>query len=392
MRHVVLLDLATGEARILVEEAYNPRWSDTGHLLFTRQDTLLAAPFDPSVSLEVGGPVAISRGLRSGEATGGAFELAATGSLAYLPGGVTGQNRELAYLDGDRLESWPGERRAYVRDLEASPDGKHVSVTILNPNGLWEIWVSEIERPGLRRLVAEPGRDCNQAVWSHDSTRLAYLIEGQEDDGGVHVRSLDGSEPPRMAVSRADLGRNIHATSFSADGRYLLVDRHASEGDRIVTIDLHDPEAEPRTLVDGAGQGAVSWNGQWLAYTSDATGRREVYLRRLGPDLDLGPEFPVTTVGAGGPAWLKEAGALRLSYSHQNERHVVTVGTGSRITISEPENITPASEIRSRLRSSTWLPDGRRLVLLEGLDEAPADRIHVVLNWTQELAARMGSR
>ncbi len=391
-RRISVVNVDTGEARILVENGYNPRWSPTGHLLFSRQDTILAASFNPSVSLDVGGPVSISSGLRTRyEWNGGSFQISASGSLAYLPGGVIGSNRELAYLKEGELQSWAGERRTYIRDLEVSPGGKQFSVTMGNPNGLFEVWISEIDRPRLRRFAAEPGKDCGGAIWSHDSTRLAYSVRGQGDEGGVYVRNVDGPEPPQLVLARERKGDNIHPSSFSADGKRLLIDRHGSSETQILVRDLDEPEGEAKALLTDAWMGKVSWDGRWLVYTSDASGRNEIYIRSLGPDLATGPEVPVTTTQAGNGRWLKEEGPLRLSYRSQRENHIVTINTESGVTVSVPESMDSSKELRERVRSGDWLPDGRTFVLLTGEDEKRPDEIRIVLNWVEELKARMGS-
>jgi hypothetical protein len=229
------------------------------------------------------------------------------------------------------------------------------------------------------------------AIWSHDSTQLAYSVTGQGNEGGVYVRNIEGSAPPRLVFPRGQNDGRFHAASFTADDKRLLIDQHGNPASKILVRDLDDPEGAAEPLLTNAWRGPISWDGRWLAYMSDSSGRNELYIRSLTPDMTLGPEIPIIAETVRGLRWLKQDGPLRLSYSNERGMHVVTIDTESGVSISSPEVLPTTRELEERIIDGDWLPDGRSFVIVRGEDEEPADEIRIVLNWVEELKTRTGS-
>jgi serine/threonine-protein kinase len=92
---ISVVSLSTGEQRVLVEGSGNPRFASSGHLVFPRDGSLLAVPFDPERLEPTGAPVPVLAGVASLEGPA-LFDLADDGTIAYVPGPI--QTRHAATL------------------------------------------------------------------------------------------------------------------------------------------------------------------------------------------------------------------------------------------------------------------------------------------------------
>jgi dipeptidyl aminopeptidase/acylaminoacyl peptidase len=357
----------------------------------------LAVPFDRRQLKVVGGPVAIEDGLRTGTVWGGAgFDVSDTGTLVHLSGGVLGANRRLQLISPDgTIEPWNDEPRAYVSDLQVSPDGRRFAVTIVNPRALYEIWGSEIDRPILRKLVAEPGADCNRAVWNHDGSLLAYTMSGESAQEGLFVLEVDGAAEPRLLAKRESRTVSGFPLSFSPDGTWLLGQVSSAGKDDLVLVRVDDGHgdgpAEPLLLIENARGGSISPDGRWIVYSSSLSGRPELYLREFRADGSVGREIPVTTTGAGGGGWFKQEQPLKLGYIADDGAYAVELRTEPAVDFSTPERFGWVTEFLPKVVGFDVLPDGRFLAILKGEEEEDPEEIRVVLNWFEELERKLAA-
>ena len=129
---IVAERLDTRERTILIEGGSDARYVPTGHLVYVRGGTLMAAPFDLD-RLEAGAPVAVVEGvMQPTEITGAAFVgLSELGGLVYVPGTFQATDRTLVWMDrqAGRAEPLPLPSRPYTR-VSLSPDGQQVAVEI----------------------------------------------------------------------------------------------------------------------------------------------------------------------------------------------------------------------------------------------------------------------
>ncbi|MEK7315609.1 MAG: hypothetical protein AAB011_05475, partial [Candidatus Eisenbacteria bacterium] len=152
-QEIAVLDLKSGKAKMLLSDAGSPRYATTGHLLFSRQSTLFAVPFDLG-NLEVkGSPVAVLEGLQIAAAwSHGSFDVTENGTLLYPPGGFTGKDRRLVMLDAEgRSTDWSSERLPFEVGAIASPDGLKAGSVVATASGIYEIWISERGGSAARR-------------------------------------------------------------------------------------------------------------------------------------------------------------------------------------------------------------------------------------------------
>ncbi len=189
-----------------------------GHLLYARDRTVVAQPFDAKGLRFTGEAVPV------GEAVGffanfgyAAFTASDNGLFAYQSGGAGGLS-QLAWFDrtGKQLETVGAPADYYPARL--SRDGRRVAASIGDPQtGRQDIWIIDLQRRTSTRLTFGPTDNTNP-VWSSDDSRVVFSSNRQ---GGNDLFSKSssgtGSDEPLF----------IEETSFkvpadcSRDGRFL---------------------------------------------------------------------------------------------------------------------------------------------------------------------------
>jgi serine/threonine-protein kinase len=291
------LDTETGELRIVVEDGSWASVLADGYLLFSRRDTLMAAPIDVETLELTAGPVAIMDGLwAEGLWTGGTFNVSSRGDLIYPAGGAQGVAKQLTILDRQgNLAPWSRERLPF-NTVSISPDGRRLATQVDNiaeGDALLQIRVSEIENPRLVTVGSEAGRDCRRVAWSPDSQRLAYDCVGG-DSNILLIRDLAAGGPAHTLYQLKDPDR-FALIGFAAGGARVLLQQWTGEGDRaLVSVPGGASEAasQAETLEMEETDwtvGGLSPDGKWLAYISRQTGRRELFIREVMDGTRVGP-------------------------------------------------------------------------------------------------------
>jgi hypothetical protein len=394
--HVGLVNLETGRTRLVIKNGGQAKWSPTGHLLFTRGETLIAVPFDP-LSLETtGSQVAVTDGLFAQTVYNAGFDVSQHGTLLHYPGGLVGVDRRLMFIDIGTQEitgAWSDDRRAFENNVSVSPGGERIAVTQINADRYYEIWTSEMDRPRLTLLVREPGLDCTPGPWHPDGNQVLYACQSLTN-ATSYLRSVEGSDPPRKLVEVSAVLSEIYYPAyrpFTPDGSRLIL-THLVQGEAsLKSLLLSEPEAVPELLLEGASSGSLSADGRFLVYSSDASGRNELYLRRIDADLKLGREVPVTSDGAD-YGWFgsRPGEPLKIRYNSSRRIYEVIVTDGDRIRLSEPRLLGDMSEVNSKLRGGWWdVGDGRALAPVQGEGEDTPQEMTVIVNWQRELERRL---
>ena len=162
---IAVVSLETGEYRTLVGGTY-PRYASTGYIVFGREASLWAVPFDADRLEVTGSPVPVLEGVRvEGNRGAAQFALANDGSLLYVPGGAAEAPRHLVWVDREgREEPLPAEPRAYTYP-RISPDGTRVALDVRDQER--DIWIWDVARETLTRLTFDAGPDF-YPVWTPD--------------------------------------------------------------------------------------------------------------------------------------------------------------------------------------------------------------------------------
>jgi eukaryotic-like serine/threonine-protein kinase len=371
-----------------------------GSLLFLREGTLFAQTFDGRSKL-AGDAVPIAQNVGN---TGsyGWFSATAT-ALAFRTGRDLSATIELVWLDrqGKRLGQLGPPFDSSINTVgivQLSPDGKKVAVTraeggtsgVIGTSQVTHVWTAELARGIFSRLLPGEGNESSPAV-SPDG-RIAYSSTLDGAIGDLYLAAAGGVGSPEPLLVKSPTVK--HPNHFSPDGRFLLYDdHHSTQRQDLWILPIEPPSGSERKpipfLVTQADEtaGQFSPDGKWIAYSSDESGRREVYVQGFAPDrvpaAAVG-KWQISTAGGDKPRWRRDGREL---YYVAPDRKMMAVPVKTS-PVFEPGVAIPLFETRL----VGFLPydvsaDGRFL-LNSVSDTAPASSspVTIVLNWQTELA------
>ena len=382
---IEVLTISTGERKVLLTGGVYGFYVPTGHLLFAVGETIRAVPFDLQRFEIRGVPVAVvddvAMNLTDGAA---AFDVSETGTLAYLPVESYVTDTEVVIVDRKGTETKALPNRDRYNNPRLSPDGTRVSVDIRSANSAGDIWAFEIGRSGGTRITSEGGREFG-AEWTPDGKELIYSSERPFFD--LYRRAADASQPERPLLS----GTNDHYTGgVSRDGKTFAFSA-AVPGGEIWTIPLQDKPVATPYFANGfnLGHPTLSPDGRWMAYDSDESGQGVDVFIQSYPDPRQ-KRLKVSPSHGSEPMWTQ--GGRELVYREGEKVLAVSIdlATGAsgppRVLFSGPYPDNPGW---TRPRSYDVTADGERFLLTKLPGEKSPPRIMVVLNWFQELRAKV---
>jgi serine/threonine protein kinase len=348
-----------------------------GWLLFAREATLMARPFDAE-RLEFTGdavPVCEDVMVINGAAVV-VFSASGGDVLAYQSGGGQ-QGGVLTWFDRDGTQQGTiGEQNEY-REVWISPDGTMAAVGIDDQaSGMSDIWTIELDRNLASRLTSDPG-DEQQIVWSPDSNYVAFA-RGVDSRVDIY-RKLVGGASDAEPVYESEL--DTFPTSWSPDGRLLAFDAsNPDTGWDLWILPLDTGEAYPFVHSKfNESNGVFSPDGRWMAYGSDESGRREIYVTPFpGP----GRRWRVSTDGAMYPRWSSSGRELFYQGVDGSIVGVTVALSESSVRIGTPQILITT---RPTGLSYPYSPsrDSERFLLIDS--QIGTQSLNVVVDWAAEL-------
>jgi len=285
-----------------------------GYVLFRRDATVLAQPFDAASLALSGGPVQIAGEVGANLSNGrGYYSVSQKGTLIYFQGssgagtGRSGAQPGWQYGWHDRagkLLSDPGDPGPYG-ELDASPDESLIAITRQDPGAPGsDIWVIDWQRKVNTKVTLDPSDDMNP-VWAPDGKRIAFVTY-RKGNADIYVKNANGIGPETPLL---ETPADEFVEDWSKDGRYLAYKQSEGEYEDlyILPIDAGGKPGKPFPIIQGPyhkDEPQFSYDGQWLAYVSDESGRFEVYVTSF-PALDQ--KLKVTDEGGGRPRWRRDS-------------------------------------------------------------------------------------
>jgi len=359
--------LLTGVRKVSVAEP--------GYLLYVREGTLFAHPFDVRRGkLSKGPPLPIAEQIPVG-----AFSVSQAGVLAFRPGGDSrGQ-----MLWFDRQGSQMGVVGPVIEDrpIALSPDGRRVAVIrsdAQTEGRTRDIWIVDAERGVSERFTSDPADECCPN-WSPDGQAIIFSSD-REGSMDLYEKPASG-----VAIERPLLknDQSKSAKDWSADGRLLLFSMGSPPDLWVLPL---VGKREPQRLlntVHAESDAEFSPDGRWFAYVSDESGQHEVYVRSFLRPAD---KVQISTTGGFQPRWSHDGGEI---YYLTVDRRLMAVAVRTTRTIepNRPRELFRtglATPIRNPFMTKYDVsPDGR---FLFNVPVQPAESpMTVVLNWTTSL-------
>ena len=273
-------------------------------------------------------------------------------------------------------------------DVQLSPDGKSVVVDKGNTGigASVHVWVGDVARGVFRRLNPGDATELASAVSPDGRVALGYAVTGVAGD--IYWAPISGIGMPEPLLKSTLIK---HPNDISHDGRFLIYDEHhPARRQDLYILPLAAPAGQERKpipfLVTPADEtfGQFSPDGKWVAYSSDESGRREVYVQGFAPD-----RVPAAAVGK----WLISAtGGDKPRWSHDGAEIYYLDPNGKLMAarVKTSPSFEPAAAVELfDTHARGFFPyavaaDGRFLIntLPDAGEEAPGSSpVTVVLNW-----------
>jgi hypothetical protein len=352
----------------------------SGYLLYLRDTTLMAQPFDPDKLEFTGEAIAVAENVLESVSTWGAvFSASQNGVLAYQTGSKLAQESELRWYDrgGKRLGTL-GSGIFY--GPRVSPDGARLAVDFGDPSR--NVWIFDIRRTVKTRLTF--GATEGAPVWSPEGSRIAFsTLFGGVGSSEILAKKTNGegqSEPLYVPQGTAI------PTDWSPDGRFILLDMNYSILSEIDVLPLTG-DRKPYQFAKSQfpeRSGHFSPDGRWVAYTSREPGREEVF---VSPFPGPGGKWQISSSGGKMPRWRKDGREL---YFVAEDDTIMAAEVEASQNKFEVKSVRPlfrvnlAPEATERCGSYDVTADGTRFVINASSDEAQPP-ITLVVNWTAAL-------
>jgi Tol biopolymer transport system component len=355
-----------------------------GHLLYVREDSLLAQPFNPETLEITGEPVPLAEELGTTGTGLADFSASVDGTLVFRSGWTA--KRRLVWLDrfGRRLDD--ADEPAVFRSTDLSPDGKQLAMTIEDPRSdNVDLWLRDLARGVTSRFTFDPGRE-NNAVWSPDGRALAYASL-QGDSYAIVLKEASGTAPAEELLR---VETNTGPNDWSADGRWLALNQRSAEtGWDIVVLDLGEENRGKLTpFVQGRFmevRPSFSPDAKWIAYQSNESGRSEIYVQQFpGP----GGKWQISTDGGSEPRW-SDDGSEIFYLTPASTLMSVPVSTGDTLSAGRPQELFDV-RLQPITTRNRWLVsrDGQRFLFLQPEGSSRSLPTTVVMNWAESLKER----
>jgi Tol biopolymer transport system component len=394
---VVALD-RTERARLMLAEQH-AMYAPPGYLLHVSRGTLLAQRFDPARMVLSGQPISVAQGVGQNDGfQHSGFDISPAGILAHRNGGAT-LRRQLVWADrtGKVLGTVGPADEMNPTSPALSPDNRHVAngrITQANP----DVWLTDVTTGVPTRFTFNSAPDFSP-MWSPDGTRIVFR-SSRNGPSDLFIKPANGAadEQPFLITPL-----NKTPLDWSADGRFVLyaVLDPKTQSDLwalpvagpSAAAEMRKPFPVVQTTFDET-QGQFSPDGRWIVYTSNESGREEIYVR---PFPETGGKWQVSSAGGSQPRWRPDGRELFYvsADGHMMAVAIHTTPDGRAVEAGRPVALFAAPlAAGSAITLSGWQSralyavarDGRFLMNVnldtEGADLSP---LTIVLNWDAEL-------
>jgi len=380
-------DFRTGKVTLLLQGT-RAIYAPTGDLIFSKANGVLwAVPFDVK-SMTTTGP---ARELADTLASGASYPdlaLSPGGTLAYVKGVVQSYRLVWVNRNGDATPVASDLVDDQLDSPAFSPDGKRIIVSMAGPDGKFSLWMKTLDGSPKVRVTFD-GTINWRAAWRPGTEQISYLSD-RAKIGSTSLRLFLLNVAGHGAITAPDLHdpRTIGGATWSPDGKWLVFRTDNQERGTGDILGIRPGvDTVPRALVATPAEELVpeiSPDGRWMAYSSDVSGRREIYVRAF-PDA-AGTPYQVSTTGGTNPSWNPNGKEL-FFIDAANNMVSVPVTSGPAFQVGQPRVLFAAGAYFLNAFSQEYAvaPDGQRFLMRETAVHASVTRMDLIVNWTATL-------
>jgi eukaryotic-like serine/threonine-protein kinase len=311
-----------GSAATRLFDADAPAVYTAGQLIFVRNRTLYAQPFDAAQLALRGSPSPVADGVMGN--TGYYVTVSAGAGTVAFRAGSGRRQRQFVRVDrtGREIERLGEPDDAQPVGPTPSPDGGRVAVFRRGATDS-DVWLFDTRRGVLSRFTTTAGEDIFPA-WSRDGSRIAFTSTRSLQGVGIYARATAGGDSDTLLVAPGP--EEIFPSDWSPDGRTLVFMRRTEKtGWDLWALPLGGGNPSPLIQTDADERNAqISPDGKWIAYVANTSGREEVYVQRFPTG---GTAMQVSDNGGAQVRWRPDG--RELFYLTLDSRQLVAVAVGS---------------------------------------------------------------
>ena len=385
---IYLLDLVSGERHWLLAAQSQAKYVPSGHLLFVRERTLLAQPFDATSGRLSGEPRPIANDVdQTSSSASAAFAISANGEVLTSQGGSQQTRRLLAFdRSGVQRAAFGTEDR--WQDLRLSPDGKRAAVVKSDENGNRDIWLMDLASGLPRRWSSHPATDW-RPVWDPESRSLLFASD-RNGASAIFRRNADGRDADQLIAPAAGPTAGRFPNDWGRNDRIVFTQDAPDGGTQSeLWIGTASPGGQLKGLptVGAMTGGRLSPDARWLAYSSNETGAWNVYVA----SIDGSTTRRISTDGGTHPQWRQDGGEILYYAFSANALMSVPVKLEPTIDPSAPVRLFPTC-LRAPLpapyeNAFDLKPDGTTFWLCPG-DHSQQGIVTVAVGWNAALTGQ----
>lgn len=397
-RQVVLLDLRTNLMTPLILEATNARYVHSGHILFVRDGSLWAVPFDLPQLQIAGEEVLINASIERDGAFGfSSYGVSNDGLLVYQPVSTIAPQQRIearnnstpVWVDRSGNEALLNLPEGYYVNPHLSNGDRRLALRVVNSasGGSTDIWGYDFDLDTFQRLTFVGSAITGK--WTPDGQQLVYVDGMRGFD--FWLTAADGSGEPRRLGGTNGTGNLM---GFTPDGQNLIYHENTPSLDLKIRSLGDDTTSSP--LIESefnTGTASISPNGRWIAYYSAESGRAEIYVRPY-PDIAAG-KWQISTEGGFEPEWREDSGELYFRWFEADSTMTIwaaPIESGDDFIPGQARKIINGNYLRSSQGPSYDVNEaGDRFLLLKPAPTISADKesesvtLILVNNWFEEL-------
>jgi len=383
---IYVSSLDSKERKRILNSMVKAVFAPPDHMLFMRDDTLMAQAFDPT-RLEVSGdPFQIADQVGTLFGTGAAgFAVSEGGVLALRL--TTMNERILRWFDRTGKETGTVDVSAAYENPAVSPDLHRIAV-VKRERSVGDIWIFDQAGGTSSRLTFDPALD-EAPVWSPDGTGIVFA---SSRNGTFDLYQKNSAGAGQEEVLLKSDHQKI-PDDWSPDGRFILYrDQDPKTSWDLWVLPLtgdRKPQSVLRTAFREI-QGRFSPDGRWIAYVSDESGTNQVYVQSFPPS---GNKWQISTGGGSQPRWRRDGKELFFVAGReaggpvQRDVMAVAVDTSSNgvFKTGVPQKLFTVDTGTGTALGNSWdvTPDGQRFLVGSPSTRTAVPPITVVVNWLQ---------